>query len=130
MCLVIEHTITLLDDGAADGLGQMTFPRPWWPRKSASSRCPMKQPVARSWMSARFIFLLKSKSKLSSARLRLPRGGSVTLASDRRAAYSAKLRLGPIEVWFEQAMTVLRSASDAVVGRRPRRLWRRTPSIA
>ena len=39
------------------------FPVPGGPRKSASSRCAMKRPVASSWISARFIFLLKSKSK-------------------------------------------------------------------
>ena len=31
----------------------------------------MKRPVASSWISARFIFLLKSKSKVSSERLRV-----------------------------------------------------------
>src|SRR3989441_1082300 len=29
----IDDAIALLDDRAADGLGQMTFPRPWWPEK-------------------------------------------------------------------------------------------------
>jgi hypothetical protein len=31
--LAIEDAVALLDDGAADGLGEMTFPRPWWPEK-------------------------------------------------------------------------------------------------
>src|SRR5205809_7346200 len=29
----IDDAIALLDHGAADGLGQMTFPRPWWAEK-------------------------------------------------------------------------------------------------
>ncbi len=29
----IDDAITLLDDRAADSLGQMTFPCPWWPEK-------------------------------------------------------------------------------------------------
>ena len=45
---VTDDAIALLDHGAADGLGQMTFPVPGGPRKSASSRCPMKRPVASS----------------------------------------------------------------------------------
>jgi hypothetical protein len=31
MRFTIEHAIALLNHGAADGLGQMTFPRPWRP---------------------------------------------------------------------------------------------------
>src|SRR2546430_4216037 len=28
--LTVDNAIALLDHGAADGLGQMTLPRPWW----------------------------------------------------------------------------------------------------
>ena len=31
--LTIEDAIALLDHRATDGLGQMAFPRPWWPEK-------------------------------------------------------------------------------------------------
>src|SRR5713101_8153498 len=47
------------------------FPVPGGPRKSASSRCARKRPVASSWIRARFIFLLKSKSKLSYVELHI-----------------------------------------------------------
>src|SRR3989442_15379109 len=31
--LAIENAVALLDDGTADGLSQVAFPRPWWPKK-------------------------------------------------------------------------------------------------
>src|SRR5213596_2396648 len=48
------------------------FPVPGGPRNSASSRWAMNRAVASSWISARFIFLLNSKSKESSERSPAP----------------------------------------------------------
>ena len=65
MGLAVEHAVALLDGGVADGLRQVALAGAGGPRNSASSRWPMKRPVARSKTRRRFIFLLKVKSKLS-----------------------------------------------------------------
>ena len=77
----IEDAIALLDGGAADGLGQVALAGAGRAKKSASSRWAMKPAVARSKTRARFIFLLKSKSKLS----------SVLCGSRKRGLFAAAL---------------------------------------
>ena len=45
MGLAVDDAIALLDHGAADGLGQMTLSRPWWPEKERV--LPLRDEAAR-----------------------------------------------------------------------------------
>lgn len=62
VCLAIKHAVALLDDRVADRLREVALAIPGGPRKSASSCCATKRPVASSKTSLRSIFLLKSKA--------------------------------------------------------------------
>src|SRR5438445_902189 len=63
--LAIEHAMALLDDGHADGLGEMTLASAWRAEEQAVLVLGDERPVASSKTSRRLSLRLKSKSKAS-----------------------------------------------------------------
>ena len=84
--LAIEHAIALQDGGAADGLGEVALAGAG---RAEEERVLALLDEARRWRARRsgrrFIFLLKSKSKLSSELVRVAEAGLLDASSKSRS---------------------------------------------